>query len=241
MALDGLIDRGARTVGRPRESSVTTPTLDASVNWDVPGAYASPVRRRTVPTTCGSGDADGAYRRRRRHQQHRVRRRDAAADDAGAMDGRRESARPSPATRRWPPGRGTTETRRSSARSPCRRGSGREAEVQRLLERGARPGTTPSCRSRPTAGRPTTSLACTDTAIATTTRTRFPGVLDNAPGLHRVLGRLAAAGVQPRGVRRARPCCSRFARSTIPPFSATRSRAWHPGSGSTTSWSARRS
>lgn len=42
VALDGLIDDGARIRGLPRERKVTAPTLDATINWDNPEAYDSP-------------------------------------------------------------------------------------------------------------------------------------------------------------------------------------------------------
>ena len=42
VALDSWIDHGARTNGRPNERDVTTPTLDASINWDTPETYSTP-------------------------------------------------------------------------------------------------------------------------------------------------------------------------------------------------------
>jgi len=40
-ALDGVLDRGASLIGR-NASQLRTPTLDATVNWDTPEAYAEP-------------------------------------------------------------------------------------------------------------------------------------------------------------------------------------------------------
>jgi hypothetical protein len=40
-ALDGVLDRGARLIGRP-DRLLRTPTLDASLNWDTPEAYNEP-------------------------------------------------------------------------------------------------------------------------------------------------------------------------------------------------------
>jgi hypothetical protein len=42
VALDGLIDDGAKTKGTVKEKDVTAPTLDATINWDNPQAYDSP-------------------------------------------------------------------------------------------------------------------------------------------------------------------------------------------------------
>jgi len=42
VALDGLIDDGARILGNWRESNFTTPTLDATINWATSEAYSSP-------------------------------------------------------------------------------------------------------------------------------------------------------------------------------------------------------
>ena len=42
VALDGLIDDGARISGDPSEKRVTTKTLDATINWDTPHAYDTP-------------------------------------------------------------------------------------------------------------------------------------------------------------------------------------------------------
>jgi hypothetical protein len=42
VALDGLIDNGAKIAGHPREKLVTTPTLHATINWDTPEAYSTP-------------------------------------------------------------------------------------------------------------------------------------------------------------------------------------------------------
>ena len=41
VALDGLVDDGARINGSTREKDVTAPTLDATINWDAPDAYSS--------------------------------------------------------------------------------------------------------------------------------------------------------------------------------------------------------
>ena len=85
VALDGLIDRGLPITGRPKESSVTTPTLDASINWECPPAPTRPRgHRRTAPTTFGSDGRDGSYLAGERHQQHRLPGREDAADDTGA-------------------------------------------------------------------------------------------------------------------------------------------------------------
>jgi len=42
VALDGLIDDGAKINGLVKEKNVTAPTLDATINWDNPEAYDSP-------------------------------------------------------------------------------------------------------------------------------------------------------------------------------------------------------
>lgn len=42
VALDGLIDDGAKVKGPVKEKDVTAPTLDATINWDNPEAYDSP-------------------------------------------------------------------------------------------------------------------------------------------------------------------------------------------------------
>jgi hypothetical protein len=42
VALDGLVDDGARIAGHPREKNVTTPTLHATINWDTEHAYSTP-------------------------------------------------------------------------------------------------------------------------------------------------------------------------------------------------------
>jgi hypothetical protein len=61
VALDGMIDRGSRITGRPKESRVTTPTLDASINWDAPGAYASPGAPPNGADYVRLRRADGSY------------------------------------------------------------------------------------------------------------------------------------------------------------------------------------
>ena len=42
VAVDGLIDDGARILGPYRERLFTAPTLDATINWDTPHAYDTP-------------------------------------------------------------------------------------------------------------------------------------------------------------------------------------------------------
>jgi hypothetical protein len=42
VAVDGLIDDGARILGPYSERQFTTPTLDATINWDTPHAYDTP-------------------------------------------------------------------------------------------------------------------------------------------------------------------------------------------------------
>ena len=42
VAVDGLIDDGAKLGGFTREKKVTAPTLHATINWDTPHAYDSP-------------------------------------------------------------------------------------------------------------------------------------------------------------------------------------------------------
>jgi hypothetical protein len=42
VAVDGLIDDGARILGPYKESLFTAPTLDATINWDTPHAYDTP-------------------------------------------------------------------------------------------------------------------------------------------------------------------------------------------------------
>jgi hypothetical protein len=42
VALDGLIDDGAKISGHPRERNVTTPTLHATINWETTHAYSTP-------------------------------------------------------------------------------------------------------------------------------------------------------------------------------------------------------
>jgi hypothetical protein len=42
VALDGLIDDGAKINGPVKEKNVTAPTLDATINWDNPEAYNTP-------------------------------------------------------------------------------------------------------------------------------------------------------------------------------------------------------
>jgi hypothetical protein len=42
VALDGLIDDGARILGPYKESDFTTPTLDATINWETAHAYSTP-------------------------------------------------------------------------------------------------------------------------------------------------------------------------------------------------------
>jgi hypothetical protein len=64
VALDGLIDDGARILGPYGESRFTTPTLDATINWATEHAYSTPgapsngadyVRFRSGPTSYLSG------------------------------------------------------------------------------------------------------------------------------------------------------------------------------------------
>ncbi|HSS74750.1 MAG TPA: hypothetical protein VLK53_14420 [Gaiellaceae bacterium] len=61
VALDGLIDDGAKIAGHPREKSVTTPTLHATINWDTPEAYSTPGAPSNGADYVRLRKASGAY------------------------------------------------------------------------------------------------------------------------------------------------------------------------------------
>jgi len=61
VALDGLVDDGARLGGRIRERDVTTPTLHATVNWDTAEAFAAPGAPPNGSDYVRLRDAGGRY------------------------------------------------------------------------------------------------------------------------------------------------------------------------------------
>ena len=61
VALDGLIDGGAKIAGHPREKNVTTPTLHATINWDTPEAYSTPGAPSNGADYVRLRKASGAY------------------------------------------------------------------------------------------------------------------------------------------------------------------------------------
>ena len=61
VALDGLVDDGARINGSTREKNVTAPTLDATINWDAPDAYSSPGAPSNGADYVRLRDASGNY------------------------------------------------------------------------------------------------------------------------------------------------------------------------------------
>ncbi|MGH3131336.1 MAG: peptidase M6, partial [Gaiellaceae bacterium] len=63
VALDGLIDDGARIDGNIKERDVTAPTLDATINWDSPHAYDTPGAPPNGADYVRLRDASGTYLR----------------------------------------------------------------------------------------------------------------------------------------------------------------------------------
>ena len=63
VAVDGLIDDGARITGEVEESDVTTPTLKATINWDTPDAYSTPGAPPNGADFVRFRDAAGTYLR----------------------------------------------------------------------------------------------------------------------------------------------------------------------------------
>jgi Immune inhibitor A peptidase M6 len=61
VAVDGLIDDGARILGPWKESLFTAPTLDATINWDTPHAYDSPGAPSNGSDYVRLRNASGAY------------------------------------------------------------------------------------------------------------------------------------------------------------------------------------
>jgi hypothetical protein len=60
VALDGLIEDGAKVSG-VKERDVTTPTLDATINWDTPEAYSTPGAPSNGSDYVRLRDASGKY------------------------------------------------------------------------------------------------------------------------------------------------------------------------------------
>ena len=90
VALDGLIDDGAKLAGQAKEKDVTAPTMHATINWDTPDAYdarapangSDYVRLRDAERQLLEGDQITSMSFRG----------DDVAVATRAMDGRRESA-----------------------------------------------------------------------------------------------------------------------------------------------------
>jgi hypothetical protein len=61
VAVDGLIDDGARILGPYAESLFTAPTLDATINWDTPHAYDTPGAPSNGSDYVRLRNASGAY------------------------------------------------------------------------------------------------------------------------------------------------------------------------------------
>jgi hypothetical protein len=61
VALDGLIDDGAKISGQPKERKVSTPTLHATINWDTPDAYSTPGAPSNGADYVRLRDAGGNY------------------------------------------------------------------------------------------------------------------------------------------------------------------------------------
>ena len=61
VALDGLLDQGAKLSGPLREQRVTTPTLHATINWDTPETYSTPGAPPNGADYVRLRDASGSY------------------------------------------------------------------------------------------------------------------------------------------------------------------------------------
>jgi Immune inhibitor A-like, MAM domain len=61
VAIDGLIDEGAKLAGFTRERKVTAPTLHATINWDTPHAYDTPGAPSNGSDYVRLRDASGNY------------------------------------------------------------------------------------------------------------------------------------------------------------------------------------
>ena len=61
VALDGLVDDGARLSGSVRPKNVSAPTLDATINWDTPDAYSTPGAPSNGADYVRLRDASGNY------------------------------------------------------------------------------------------------------------------------------------------------------------------------------------
>jgi Immune inhibitor A peptidase M6 len=61
VAVDGLIDDGAKLAGFTRENKVTAPTLHATINWDTPHAYDTPGAPSNGSDYVRLRDASGNY------------------------------------------------------------------------------------------------------------------------------------------------------------------------------------
>jgi hypothetical protein len=61
VALDGIIDDGARVLGNWRERDLITPTLDATINWDTVHAYDTPGAPPNGSDYVRLRDAGGGY------------------------------------------------------------------------------------------------------------------------------------------------------------------------------------
>jgi hypothetical protein len=113
-ALDGVLDRGARLVGR-RASRLQVSTLDARINWDTPEAYDTPGAPPNGSDYVRLRNGAGRYIDARGLRSLRF---DGAETlepkpVEWAVDANRRATR---ATRRCSPARGPTSTARSCGR-----------------------------------------------------------------------------------------------------------------------------
>src|SRR5581483_4055038 len=61
VALDGLVDAGAKITGTTKETNVSTPSLNATINWDTPDAYSTPGAPSNGADYVRLRDASGHY------------------------------------------------------------------------------------------------------------------------------------------------------------------------------------
>ena len=86
-----------------KAQSVTTPTLDATINWDTPEAYDTPRLRRTAPTTFGSATREATYLSGGQDLSLSIPGATTIAAASSAVDGRSSAAARRPAPRRCRP------------------------------------------------------------------------------------------------------------------------------------------
>ena len=200
VAVDGLIDDGARSSGRTRRSWFTAPTLDSLINWDTPGRVRhGRAPRRTAPTTSGSATARAVPERRATSTRSSFQ--GATTLPTGPSRGRSTRTRPvTPGDPALYSGAANNRDEAIVRSIAVPSGAARRSTFDALWneETGWDFG---FVQVSTDGGATYKVIACTDTTTATRSRRAADREGERA-GLHRLLRRLESRDVQPVGLRR---------------------------------------